>query len=428
MKGDIRLAACSRTMTRIAAVALTLALMPAQSVLAIPSDGALPSQPTTIQVPASQYAPLTPAPLDSDALTTTPDPSTDQFRAVLGERQARVQELEAQLDELARQGEVASEAYKATEERLNVLKAQLQTTTEDLAKAEDAYKLQVKILSDRADGLYREGELSTLDVLLGSDSVGDLFKRAQFLTTIGTSDANLVETMQNQRDQIVSSKLALEQANRETESLEFDLKARKIEVELLYAEREQMLAQANGDVLALLQTEAARRAADESVLFQNIVSGANNLGIVVTPDSPVETALAYHGVPYLWGGETPAAFDCSGLVLYVFQQHGVSLPHYSGSQALMGTRVTRDQLLPGDVVFFGSPVHHVGIYLGSGYYVHAPKTGDFVKVSRLSDRNDYSGARRYDWLPRTTSIAGISRINTDRVNHGAGIDLSSVIR
>lgn len=142
--------------------------------------------------------------------------------------------------------------------------------------------------------------------------------------------------------------------------------------------------------------------------MREILSGANKAGIEVVPGSPVETALAYHGIPYLWGGATPSGFDCSGLVMYVFAQHGVSLPHYSRAQFALGEKIAPSALQPGDVVFFGSPVYHVGIYVGAGYFLHAPRTGDFVKLSKLADRTDYAGARRYDWSYRTGAIQGVS--------------------
>jgi len=156
---------------------------------------------------------------------------------------------------------------------------------------------------------------------------------------------------------------------------------------------------------ALLDSQAADRRLAEAELLREVLSGANRAGIVVEPGSPVETALAYHGVPYLWGGATPSGFDCSGLILYVYKQHGVNLPHYSGAQFQLGEKISPAGLQPGDVVFFGSPVYHVGMYVGAGYFIHAPRTGDFVKLSKLADRKDYAGARRYDWSYRTGPIA-----------------------
>jgi cell wall-associated NlpC family hydrolase len=105
-------------------------------------------------------------------------------------------------------------------------------------------------------------------------------------------------------------------------------------------------------------------------------------------------ALRYLGVPYVWGGASPDGFDCSGLVMYVYAQLGISLPHFAAAQYGMGTPVARSDLQPGDLVFFDG-LNHVGIYIGDGQLVHAPQTGDVVKISSLSDFGDsYVGARR----------------------------------
>jgi peptidoglycan DL-endopeptidase CwlO len=106
-------------------------------------------------------------------------------------------------------------------------------------------------------------------------------------------------------------------------------------------------------------------------------------------------ALAYLGVPYKWGGASPSTgFDCSGLTMYVFAQLGVQLPHYAAAQYGYGSPVPRDQLQPGDLVFFDG-LSHVGIYIGNGQMVHAPETGDVVKITPLSDfGTSYVGARR----------------------------------
>ena len=117
------------------------------------------------------------------------------------------------------------------------------------------------------------------------------------------------------------------------------------------------------------------------------------------------------GVPYVWGGASPSTgFDCSGLVMYVYGLLGINLPHYSGYQWYYGARVPIDQLQPGDIVFFhpgSNGPQHEGLYIGAGEFIHAPHTGDVVKVSSLYDTQyalSYVGAvRPYVASPSSSS-------------------------
>ena len=105
----------------------------------------------------------------------------------------------------------------------------------------------------------------------------------------------------------------------------------------------------------------------------------------------VAIAMQYLGIPYQWGGASPSTgFDCSGLTTYVFAQVGISLPHHAASQYELGTPVPKDQLQPGDLVFFRG-LSHMGMYVGGGNFIHAPSTGDVVKISSLSDPYYVSG-------------------------------------
>jgi cell wall-associated NlpC family hydrolase len=108
----------------------------------------------------------------------------------------------------------------------------------------------------------------------------------------------------------------------------------------------------------------------------------------------VDTALAQAGDPYVWAGSGPDSFDCSGLTQYAYAAAGISLPHSSRMQSTIGAPVAYTDLQPGDLVFFYSPVSHVGMYIGNGQLVHAPYSGSVVQVVDLAYMPGFAGARR----------------------------------
>ena len=123
----------------------------------------------------------------------------------------------------------------------------------------------------------------------------------------------------------------------------------------------------------------------------------------VTPSAPLPSgsgnaaaasvAMQYLGVPYVWGGASPSGFDCSGLASYAYAQIGKSVPHFTGAIYSQFPHVPPGQEQVGDLVFFNG-LGHMGIYIGGGQFVHAPHTGDVVRVANLGDRGDYIGAVR----------------------------------
>jgi cell wall-associated NlpC family hydrolase len=121
------------------------------------------------------------------------------------------------------------------------------------------------------------------------------------------------------------------------------------------------------------------------------------VGPVVAPSQAaqvaVDTALAQRGKPYVWAANGPGSFDCSGLMQYAYAAAGISLPHSSLMQSQMGVAVSSSQLQPGDLIFYYSPVSHVGMYIGNGLIVNAPTAGDVVKVVGI-DAAGYPTAMR----------------------------------
>lgn len=122
----------------------------------------------------------------------------------------------------------------------------------------------------------------------------------------------------------------------------------------------------------------------------------------------VRYAATFSGTPYRWGGSSPGGFDCSGLVRYVYARFGVQMEHFTGAQYAAYPKVARDDLQPGDLVFFAGR-GHVGIYIGRGRFIHATHSGDHVRVSKLSEgwyRTGYAGAVRPPYPAGASSTVG----------------------
>jgi hypothetical protein len=191
--------------------------------------------------------------------------------------------------------------------------------------------------------------------------------------------------------------------------------ANQVDIEGVLAERKATLADLDTQVATIIEQERLRQA-EEQVRLQAALQAIINGGQVYDGPLPqtdseilnqfLETAATYMGIPYVWAGDRPSTgMDCSGFTRFVYMQHGVDLPHFSGYQAEMGVPVDYANIQPGDLVAFGFPVHHVGIYIGDDLFIHAPKTGDVIKISRLSERSNLSAIRRFDLQPRTGAPA-----------------------
>jgi cell wall-associated NlpC family hydrolase len=355
------------------------------------------------------------AALMAAASATAEPPQITAKRAVAQGVLNEIHSLDVQLEK-------SIEAYNGANDRLAAIERERSLNTRHYAIARSNLKLAQQRLAARLRAIYTsDQEDSTLAIILGSRSLSDFLNRIETVNSVSSQDSQVLGEIKRFKRVVAVRGVQLRKAHVRQEQVVAERAAAKRQVEAGLAERQRLLGSIK-DEIAKLQAEEARRqellriqaearlraqlAAQSQASAQaqaTDVVGASAVspeGISIAPPSryggAVGIAMQYLGVPYVWGGASPSGFDCSGFVMFVYAQLGVSLPHHAASQFNYGTPVSIDQLEPGDLVFFDG-LGHEGIYIGGGQFIHAPHTGDVVKISSLGDSwyaATFVGARR----------------------------------
>ncbi|MDP9459870.1 MAG: C40 family peptidase [Actinomycetota bacterium] len=291
----------------------------------------------------------------------------------------------------AHQLEVVTEEFNEARAVLTAQRAAAEAAAARLAEATaelEASRQQVRGIARTA---YTGEGIGSLRALLTSDSADDFVDRVAVLQSIAGHQNDVVRQAAEAGGAAAAARTVAEQAAAEAQ-VQYDAVAAQqaalqVEIDGYQAEFDALSAREQRAAVAGHHGERASRAEREPTAAAGPVVASSGAAQAV-----VDAAMAQRGKPYVWAGSGPASFDCSGLTSYAFRAAGIALPHSSRMQARLGQPVPRDQLKPGDLVFFYEPVSHVGIYIGNGQMVHAPTFGDVVKVSPLM--GGFSGARR----------------------------------
>jgi len=309
-------------------------------------------------------------------------------------QQART--VKSQIDRLDERVEMASERYNQASVKRARLIVQKRRAKAKLKKVSARMGVVQGHLNVRANSMYRQGPMGFADVLLGAQSFEEFAATWDLLKDLNQTDAASVAELKDLRVQAKAAHAELTAKEKAAAKQVAVMRANKRSIEGKLAERQAKLAGLESEIQALEAAEEAARAARASAwAASRQVSNDRSFPppTRAARSEIMDIARRYLGAPYVWGASGPNSFDCSGFTMFVYRQVGVSLPHHSGSQIGYGQRVSRSDLQPGDLVFFGSPIHHVGIYAGGGMYIHAPHSGDVVRISSMS-RGGYAGASR----------------------------------
>jgi cell wall-associated NlpC family hydrolase len=290
--------------------------------------------------------------------------------------------------------EIAAEKYNDARDKHSKLVSEKRVAAARLAKARRRLAKLENHLNTRANGMYRDGPLGFLDVLMGAKTFDQFARTWDVLKQLNADDAEFIAEMKVVRAEAKDAHKELVSKEKAAGKQLAVMRDNKSYVSSQLAERKRKLAGIEAEV-AQLQAQEAAAALAAAQSSSSYSSGSDNFP---TPSIPahgdvVTYAKSRIGCPYSWGGSGPGRFDCSGLAMWCYKRVGISLPHSSAAQFGCGQRVSRKDLQPGDLVFFGSPVHHVGIYVGGGRMIHAPHTGARVRYASAF-RSDYRGACR----------------------------------
>ena len=353
------------------------------------------------------------------------------------DKRAQAQAILAQVETIGHEVGAAAERYNGATYELGQITTRLTETREDLLRARGMHKTAQVWIAKRLRALYINGEGGgVMEVVLGAESLDDLLTRLDVAERVTSQDARIVREAEALRGRVAKQEKELASARARQVVVVQERATEKQAIEAKLAEQQRLLSSVKDEIARLEEAERRRQAELQRQAqlaleqqrrlaeAQRAAEQATRTTARVTPALEVESdaaaaaptpafdpppanagkgaqvvaiAMQYLGTPYVWAAADPSVgFDCSGLTMYVFAQVGVSLPHYAAAQYQLGSPVSKDQLQPGDLVFFRG-LGHMGMYIGGGNMIHAPRTGDVVKISSIYDPYyvaNWVGARR----------------------------------
>jgi cell wall-associated NlpC family hydrolase len=372
----------------------------------------------------------------------------------VAEKQSEAARVLAEIGRIDRQLSHTVDAYDGARVQLAAVGDRLRRNRAALVRARRTLRIAQTRLERRMVLIYTSEQPTALDILLGASSLSDLLDELDTAQKVAAQDDEIAQEAAAAKAELERRQAELEQARQAQRQTVARLAATRARIQSALARRRELLASIRTEIVRIRARERARerriaaearaRLERERLLAlaaqrerEREQARAQARAAAVTPAAPLATttpapsaapppsppstpssppappppassgpvgtghpeaatiAARYLGVPYRWGGASPSGFDCSGLVMYVYAQLGISLPHYTVAQYHIGVAVSRSELQPGDLVFFDG-LGHVGIYIGQNQFIHAPHTGDVVKVSSITGwyAQTYVGARR----------------------------------
>ncbi|MFI1162306.1 NlpC/P60 family protein [Streptomyces sp. NPDC020801] len=301
-------------------------------------------------------------------------------------------QVRARVDKLYQEAEAATEKYNGAKEKADAAERRLSTLGDEAARRQERLNSAREALGSLAAAQYREGGIDPAVRLMLSDDPRQYLEGAEFAERAGVRQSAAVTRVRQQLREIERLRGVADIELTSLRSRQAELRRQRKTVTGRLDEARRLLS-----LLSPEQRAAIGHDGDAAHAYRSAGDAPGAPGSVAAPNSRAAAAVAYAydklGSPYVWGATGPDAFDCSGLVQAAYRSAGISLPRTTYSQIDAGRRVSRSELLPGDLVFFYSGISHVGIYVGNGRMIHAPNPSAPVRLAPI-DEMPFAGAAR----------------------------------
>lgn len=252
----------------------------------------------------------------------------------------------------------------------------------NITETKSVLKEKQNLLEDRVKNINTTRipiELQYVDIIFSSDNLTDFFDKANFISKSIEYDRKLITEVKTKQKYLKENEKRIEKDKKYLEDGKYQLEMQQAELDKKKELENEKLRVLNSYISIINNP------------FDTATISKEDLGL--EDNDITDYASTFLGIPYVWGGTTPSGFDCSGFVQYVYAAKGVNLPRVSEDQQKVGRTVTASEAKPGDLIFYGNPAHHVTMYVGNGYMIHAPHTGDIIRYAPV-DFNTVTNIKR----------------------------------
>lgn len=305
-------------------------------------------------------------------------------------------DAQREISQMEQKVESAIERYKSACDRLAQTKYLIEENTEQIAAAEKELARRQAALNRRARAMYVSHRTGFVDVVASSRNFDQFLVGLDLVKKVGATDATLVRGVKDARARLETRRGELQAQKSEREAARKEMADSKAEVEAALTRSRGKLAAVEDQIRQALAAQAAAGSRSGTRVASRIPYAYTRN--TIPPGTPhpgvVDVAYAQLGKPYVWGATGPNSFDCSGLTTYCYAHGaGIRIPRSSYDQARCGAWLGVSQMMPGDILGFRG-WGHVGLYIGNDQYIHAPHSGDVVRIASLSARRNFCGAVR----------------------------------